>query len=264
MPRIKLTQHVVDKRLRAPHPSGKQVPYWDANLPGFGLICSGVTTTKSYVVQRDLPGGRTRRLTVASAAEMPLAAARDKARRLLVEMRAGKDPKQRAAASATLRQTLAAYLAKNKGLAPRSVAIYSHLVRHHLEPWLDRALAGITPGEVDDMHAKIAATVAKAGQHSGHTVANDAMRALRLLFNWAANRADDMPRNPVRLRGDEWHAPAPMRRPISEERLAAWYAAVQALPPIGRDWLALMLSPGCGGARPAACAGSMLTLRSAR
>jgi integrase len=243
MPRCKLTEKVIAK-LRAPHPGGKPVIYWADDLKGFGVLCSGKTNSRAYVCQRDLPGGKTRRVTIAAVNELALAAARDTARGLLVDMRKGLDPKQRAAASATPRQTLAAYLAKNKGLTPRSVAIYSHLVLHHLEPWCDRALAGITPGEVDDMHAKIATTVAKAGQHSGHTVANDAMRALRLLYNWAANRADDMPRNPVRLRKVEWHAQAPVRRPIAAERLADFYAAVQTLPPIGRDWLTLMLFTG--------------------
>jgi integrase len=246
MPRIKLTQHVLDKRLRAPTAAGKQTPYWDESLPGFGVICSGVSRTKSYVVQRDLPGGKTRRVTVASASEMKLDEARERAKKLLIEMREGRDPKHRSAASATLRETLDAYLAKNKNLAARSVEIYRHLVLRHLEPWLDRALASITPTEVDEMHDRIAATVAKktGGQNSGATVANDAMRALRLLWNWAARRDDGMGRNPVRLRKSEWHEQDPVRRPIPSERLADWYRAVTQLPPNGRDWLLLMLFTG--------------------
>ena len=70
-------------------------------------------------------------------------------------------------------------------------------------------LGSIKPAMVDDLHRKIAAGVKKRGQHSGHSVANDAMRAFRLLWNWAANRDDDMPRNPVRLRKNEWHPVAP-------------------------------------------------------
>ena len=63
MPRQKLTQKVVD-RLPAPDPSGQQVLHWDTDLKGFGVLCSGTTTARSFIVQRDLVGGRTRRVTV--------------------------------------------------------------------------------------------------------------------------------------------------------------------------------------------------------
>jgi integrase len=245
MPHMKLTQKEINKKkLQAPHPSGRQTIIWDKELRGFGVLLSGRTNARTFVAQRDLPDGRTRRVTVASVSEISLAEAKDKARRLLLDMREGVDPKHRRAASATLRQTFEAYLAKNKSLSPRSVEIYHHLVLHHLEPWLDRLLSSITPGEVDDMHEKIAQTVAASTRHSGATTANDAMRALRLLYNWAASRDDGMPRNPVRLRRDEWHAMRPTRRPIPPAQLRAWYAAVLRLPPVGRDWLLLMLFTG--------------------
>ena len=79
MPRIKLTQRSV-ARLPAPTPSGKQMVYWDADLRGLGVLVSGRTTVKSFIVQRDLAGGRTRRLTIASVAELSLSEAREKAR----------------------------------------------------------------------------------------------------------------------------------------------------------------------------------------
>ena len=237
MPRIKLTQHAIDKTLRAPHPSGRQMAYWDQALPGFGVVVSGISRTKSYVVQRDLPGGRTRRVTIANVGELKLDDARERGKRMLLDMREGIDPKQQRSTGMTLRQTLNNYLAKNSGLAPRSQKQYTHLITRHLEPWCDRPLSGITPDEVDAMHAKL-------GRRSGLTVANDVMRCLRMLWNWAASRDDNMPRNPVRLRKDEWHSVAPRRRPIPAEQLAAWYAAVQQLPPNGRDWLTLMLFTG--------------------
>jgi hypothetical protein len=43
MPVAKLTQTFVDK-LRAPHPSGKQVVYLDTVTKGFGVQVSGTTT----------------------------------------------------------------------------------------------------------------------------------------------------------------------------------------------------------------------------
>jgi hypothetical protein len=232
MPRYKLTQKTITQ-LRAPTASGKPVLYWDADLRGFGVLCSGRSNSRTYICQRDLPGGRTRRVTLAACNEMPLVAAKEAARGLLVDMRRGLDPKRKA--TGTLQQTLAAYLQSNKDIKPHTRALYMRLVNTHLAPWRDRPLASITPVEVDGLHHAIAAKVAKRGQHSGHSVANHAVRLLRLLYNFAASRDDGLPRNPVRLRGSEWHKVTPRRRPIAPERLAAWYVAVVELPPLGRD-----------------------------
>jgi hypothetical protein len=68
---------------------GKQAVYWDADLRGFGVLVSGRTTVKSFIVQRDLAGGKTRRVTIASVAQLSLSEAREKARPLLVAMRGG-------------------------------------------------------------------------------------------------------------------------------------------------------------------------------
>jgi integrase len=243
MPRQKLTVKAIEK-LAAPTTSGRQEITWDAELRGFGVLCSGVSNSKSYIVQRDLPDGKTRRVTLAAVNETKLEEARIRAGRLLVDLRDGKDPKRKNTGNRTLQQTLDAYLKTNKEISDRSREIYQHLVAQHLTPWLTRPLASITPAEVDSLHRAIAAKVAKRGQHSGHSVANDAMRAFRLLYNWAANRDDDMPRNPVRLRKNEWHRVEPQRKPIPETKMPAWYAAVMDLPPMGRDYLLLLLFTG--------------------
>src|SRR5262245_57939311 len=229
MPRIKLTEKTIT-RLPAPTPTGKPVLYWADDLRGFGVLCSGVSNTRSYIAQRDLPGGRPRRVTIARCNEMSLADARDMARGLLVDMRRGLDPKRKG--TGTLGQTLAAYLAANKDLKPQTAAIYERVLKNHLAAWRDRLLASITPVEIDALHHAIATKVARRGQHSGHNVANHAVRLVKLLYNFAASRDDALPRNPVRLRAGEWHKTTPRRRPIAPERLAEWYQAVTELPPL--------------------------------
>src|SRR5262249_22807484 len=94
------------------------------------------------------------------------------------------------------------------------------------------------------LHHAIAAKVARRRQHSGHAAANHAVRMLKMLYIWAAHRDDDLPRNPVRIRGSEWHKVTPKRRPIPIDQLVNWYAAVDALPPLGRDYLLLCLFTG--------------------
>ena len=243
MPHAKLTEKAIAK-LRAPTASGTQELWFDTELRGFAVRCSGKTNAKSYIVQRDLPGGKTRRVTIAAVTELALAKAREQARELLLGMRRGVDPKRKGGGQRTLHQTLEAYLQANKELKPRSRAIYTHLVEHHLAPWKDRPIDSITTGEVDDLHRTIAAEVAKLGRHNGNTIANQAIRCFRLLYNWAAHRDDNMPRNPVRLQRSEWHKEAPLRRPIPADKLKDFYAAVLRLPPLGRDYLLLLLYTG--------------------
>jgi Arm DNA-binding domain len=95
MPKIKLTQKAVDKQ-KAPTASGAPVILWDVELKGFGLILSGKTATKTYVAQRDLPNGNgkknTRRVKIASVHECSLAQARERAAKVLLDMRTGVDP----------------------------------------------------------------------------------------------------------------------------------------------------------------------------
>ena len=93
MPTVKLTKAVIE-RIKAPDPSGKQVIHWDSEPKGFGILVSGKTTAKTYIVQRRLPEGRTRRLTVGAVGEFgEVKDAREKAGGLLLGLREGKDPK---------------------------------------------------------------------------------------------------------------------------------------------------------------------------
>ena len=51
---IKLIKSAIAK-LAALDPSGKQVLHWDCDLKGFGALCSGVNTAKTYVVPSPRP-----------------------------------------------------------------------------------------------------------------------------------------------------------------------------------------------------------------
>src|SRR5437764_14798950 len=88
----KLTQAVVDG-VRAPTRSGKQELIWDEGLRGFGLLLSGATNRISYVCQRKLGDGRTRRVTIGAANVLPLEDARREALAVLRTFAHGVDPK---------------------------------------------------------------------------------------------------------------------------------------------------------------------------
>src|SRR5215472_5746720 len=128
MSTTKLTKAAIE-RIKAPDPSGKQVIYWDRELSGFGVLASGKTTAKSYLAQRRLPDGRSRRVTVGAIGEfVRVEDARRKAGELLGGLREGKDPKaERRKADArdrTLRAWFEHFLTFNKDLRPRSIEEY--------------------------------------------------------------------------------------------------------------------------------------------
>jgi integrase len=253
VPTTKMTKRAIE-RLPAPHPSGKQTLFWDVDRdpPGWGVLVSGTTKAKTIVVQRKLPGGLTRRMTVTSfGTATDLDAARKTAVEVLDEIRRGNDPKaaRRSAAGWTLKRALDEYLAARKDLAPKSVKGYRRSVERHLKPWLDLPLKSITREMVGDRHRKIKDETDRGEQAgpikvTGEATANAAMRALRVLYNFAADRALELLPNPVRLR-KQWFDVAPRERVVRSDELPAFWAAVDALENrTHRDFVALLLSTG--------------------
>ena len=146
MPSVKLTAKAVE-RLRAPTHSGKQELFWDTHLRGFGVLVSGTTNGKSYVVQREV-SGKTRRVTVGPTNVLSLDDARRRAEYILADLYRGVDPRAARADATTLRQTLEDYLAANPKLREKSRADYRLCVERYLSAWLDRPLKDITADAV--------------------------------------------------------------------------------------------------------------------
>lgn len=233
--KLKLTGRAVE-RLAAPDPSGKQRLHWDTELKGFGVLVSGTTAARTYIVQRDLPGGRTRRVTIAPVNVIDLATARERAKAVLADFYQNRDPKAGRRGEATLRSALEDYLRARADLRPGSVRAYRDSVEHHLSAWLDRPLRDITREMVEAKLQKIAKDV-------GNATANFAMRVLRVLFNFAADRTP-LPPNPVRLR-KQWMPVEPRTRMVSADDLPKFYQAVCKLPsPVARDYILLCLFTG--------------------
>jgi integrase len=243
MPTIKLTERVVDK-LPAPDPSGKQTLYWDRDLKGFGVVCSGVTRAKSYVVQRTLPKGRNRRLTVGACNELSLEKATALAADMLHDLRHGRDPKGKMA-NPTLRETLEAYLKARRDLRPASSKLCRSMIEKVLASWLDKPLREIDGDIVEDRHRAIAAAISKGGFSEGTVTANVAMRTFRTLYNFAAERTPDLPPNPVRRLRKQWFKEPKRERMVPEERMGEFYRAVCELPhAVARDLILMLMFTG--------------------
>jgi integrase len=234
MPRLNLTKRAVAK-LVAPHPDGKQTVYWDDELRGFGVQCSGKTNQKHFIAQRDLPGEKPRRVTIGAVNTLTLNVARDRAANVLDDLRRGIDPKRKAP-TFTLQAALDDYIAARPNLRPASISLYRQVERV-LAPWLNRDLKAITPEMVEDRHRAIAKEI-------GTATANLAMRVLRIVWNFAADRTT-LPPNPVLRLRRQWYDEPRRTRMVQPEELPAFYAAVCALPnPTARDYILLMLFTG--------------------
>lgn len=257
MAKIKLTEKALDK-LKAPHPSGKPQIFWDVELKGFGVLVSGKTEARTYIAQRDLPNGLTRRVTVAAVSELKLSRAREHAAGVLLEMRNGKDPKAARRGAATLREAMDQYLVGRKTLSESSRQDYRASVERHIASWLDLPLRDITPDMVEERHIEIASEVkatelnraakseaASARKYSGEATANNVMRALRAFWNFAADRDPNLPQNPVRRLRRQWFKIERRTRWVHPDELPTFYDAVSKLEnAVARDYLLLLLFTG--------------------
>ena len=255
MPTIELTETRIE-HLKAPDPSRRQVLHWDTRTRGLGVLCSGTTTSKTFVIQHKLTDGRTRRITIGPIA-IGLKKARADAATLIAGILNGTDPKaeRRAAAkrSRTLREALDAYVTDNKEIGERSRKGYRAAIENYLSAWLDTPIRDITAEAVVKRHAAIASEVARrnkgrrrgGGPTTGKATADGTMRALRAVWYHQRELDPTMPPNsPVRMKKGWFNVPA-RAHSVGRDQLPAFYAAVDALPNrTHRDFLLLALFTG--------------------
>ena len=254
MPKIRITKSAINN-LAAPDPSGRQRLYWDRDLRGFGLLCSGTTNSKTYVVQSTV-NGRSRRVTVGPANVFSIEKARARAIKLLAQMAEGVDPKAKrraekvaaTAAAYTLRNALDDYLGARKALRTRTASDYRSALERHLTDWLDKPHKEIDADAVERRHMEIQKEVLGRKQShltTGHASANGAMRALRAIWNHAQDRQPELPSNPVRRLRRSWFPQERRTRSVKQSALPVFYAAVQTLEnTIMRDLILLLLFTG--------------------
>jgi integrase len=132
-----------------------------------------------------------------------------------------------------------------KTLREKSIKDYRASIERYLAPWLDRPLREITPEMVEARHRSLQNEVAAGGRYTGNATANATMQALRVLWNFAAEREPGLPPNPVSRLKRQWFPVHRRERCIRTEELPKFYAAVNALPnAVQRDYLFLLLFTG--------------------
>lgn len=226
---MRINKTLVDS---VPIPTDKQAFYRDDLLKGFALRVTP-KGAKSFVVEVRV-GGKPRRQTIGQYGPLlTVEQARKKAQRYLGQVADGLDPvaEERAeqARNVTLGEAFEAYLKVRKGLKPRTVQDYRDLMTKSLGDWQNRPLSSISKDAVAKRHEHL-------GQKS-HARANNAMRVLRAVFNFARHQYEDadghslFPDNPVsRLSHTRaWYHVGRRRTVLRASQLPAWFEAVEAL-----------------------------------
>lgn len=194
------------------------------------ITASGV---KSFVVETRI-NGKVKRITLGKYGNITAEEARKQAKSLLGSVARGDDPvaekKTERVNAMTLKQVLNDYLKARKDLKPRTLTDY-HCVLHEVVPeWLDKPITNITREMIAKRHAEHGVTNSKAR-------ANNAMRVLRAIFNFAMyeyQTGDGHPIiivNPVKYlshtRG--WFRVDHKQTVIKAHQLADWYQGITRL-----------------------------------
>lgn len=236
MPTIRLTKSAVDA---LPFEATGQKIYRDDQLPGFGLVVG--SKSKTYIVEARV-GGRNVRCTVGRATLLSAEVARQKAKALLGEMAEGRNPnakkKAQSAAEITLEAAFQSFFAARK-LAAVTVDGYQRTVELYLADWRQKPLAKISREMVLARHQKLSA-------ERGGVTANNVMRHLRSVYNFAAASHEELPPNPVGIirQARAWAKERRRQSVVKHHQLPAWWQAAMAETDDARDVLLMALFTG--------------------
>ena len=250
MPKLKLTKSGVEKLpyyLPSPQqPKKNQELFWDTELVGFGLRVTG--TSKTYIVEKRV-NRRTVRARIGRHNQIPTDKARKMAQKLIYEMTDGKDVNARKQAiqgeSITLQQAFDEFLEK-RDLKERTVWDYQRAMNISFKIWKRKRIIDVTREMVSRHYTKL-------GDQIGKAQANQSMRFLRSLINFAAGQYENgdgkplIKDNPVSIitQTKTWYRVERRQTIIKNHDLASWFEAVDLLnSDLVKDYLKVLLFTG--------------------
>lgn len=191
MPMARLTR----RGLATIKPAEKRVVYFDPDLTGFALRVEPTGRSTYFITYRPGAGGRAvekRRFTIGVTTEITPEAARERARKLLAEVRLGHDPAAQKARARTIPSfakftiehldasaAIAEQHPEQAILRPGTIRGYRSLLKQHVAPALgSRPLDAITKEEVKRLHTRLGKTAP--------TTANRCLELIGSVFRVAA------------------------------------------------------------------------------
>jgi len=221
-----------------PSPASGRVYYHDTKQPSLLLQITS-TGTKSFQVYKRV-GGKPVRVTLGKFPDLTVQNARKEAIKRLGDIGNGINPnakkKDDAKANITLKEVFADYLNTRKALKLGTIKDYTRLLEvEAFSDWLELPLKSLSRDKVEARHTKLGEST-KAKPCSGAR-ANNAMRVLRALFNFAIGKYENekgeplFTDNPVKRISNNkgWYAVDRRKTVIKVSELATWFQAVQAL-----------------------------------
>ncbi|MFQ3282778.1 tyrosine-type recombinase/integrase [Reinekea sp.] len=246
----KLTKTFVDRispPSTKPDGSATQTFYRDSALLGFGLRV-GSGGTKTFFVEKRV-NGRNIRSTIGKYGQLTPEQARREATRRLGEMSTGAEPnlekRQRQLKQITLKEVFADFLNTRKDLKPGTVKTYEILFKGSISDWMNKRMIDITKDMIEKRHREI-------GQKTP-AQANNVMRTLRAIFNYAIEVYEDPNGNPIisqnpidRLsRSKAWYHVGRRQSILKPHQIKAWWQATLELnTEVTRDYLQFLLFTG--------------------
>src|SRR3954469_15930559 len=168
-------------------PAAGQIEYFDTHLPAFGLRVS-YSGTKAWIVMTRVHGKLTR-VTLGRHPAMSLTEAREKARAVVENARAGKDPRlieaderrRKDQERRTTFESVAALFMERyveRELRPNTAREYRRILQGpDTRDWRSRPISSLTKGDVTDLLHRIE-------ERGSPAAANRALAYLSKFFNW--------------------------------------------------------------------------------
>ena len=213
MPRAKLTKSVIDD---LPTPA-KEVVYWDAACPGFGVKLTPAGRKVFVVLYRTGgAGSRLRKYTIGPYGRVTLHQARVSAQKVFAARLEGRDlaAEKRAARKRMtvdrVEDLLEAYIAQHVS-QNRSARGTSQMLRRELASWSSRSIHEICKRDVIEV-------IAAVEQRGASVAANKTLKAIKTFLRWCVGRAvlDHSPAEGIPLPTKE----VPRDRVLTDDELA--------------------------------------------
>lgn len=233
-----------------PHPVKGQALYWDSELQGFGVrVTAG--GKKTYIAQSRV-AGRTVRVKLGLHGHLWTDQARRQAQIILGKLASGTDVnaerRLRRIKALALRDVFKAFRVARPGNKPKTLDSYARQLDLYVPDWLDLPWTSISRDMVAARHRKV-------GVEHGERTANNLMRVIRSVLNFAMGQYrqpnTDEPlitQNPVRILSDtrSWFKESARDDHLRPSEIAAWWNAVARHgTEIQRDYLYTLLLTGC-------------------
>lgn len=217
-----------------PLKNGERRSVYDTKISGL-LVLVMPTGTKTFQVRKSVQS-KTVRITLGRFPHMTVEQARAAALRELAtiatthQTSAQQQAERREYAAFTLGKAFADYLAAHRHLKQSTVEDYQKAAKNGWQDWLELPLNKITRAMVQERHATRSQTSAAR--------ANNEMRVLRGVFNYATNEYRDkndkplITENPVYVlsHNKAWNRVERRKSYIKAADMPVWFAAVNTLP----------------------------------